>query len=63
MKVRDILKFSHCITDLYYKGQYVVRCEDYNKQKDIPEWLLDSNVRIIDVDIWGEIPIMDIDSR
>lgn len=29
MKVIDVLKLSSCMVDIYHKGQYVTRFEDY----------------------------------
>lgn len=49
MKVIDVLKLSSCKVDIYYKGQYVTRYEDYKDLNNIEEWLLNAEVRDFDV--------------
>lgn len=50
MKVIDVLKLSSCMVDIYYKGQYVSRFEDYKDLDNIEDWLLNSEVRGFDTD-------------
>lgn len=64
MKVIDILKLSSCKVDIYYKGQYITRFEDYKDLNNIEEWLLNSEVRDFDADIndYG-VGYLEIDSE
>lgn len=48
MKVIDVLKLSSCKVQIYYKGQYVTRYEDYKDLNNIEEWLLNAEVRDFD---------------
>lgn len=49
MKVVDVLKLSSCKVDIYYKGQYVDRYENYKDLNNIEEWSLNAEVRDFDV--------------
>ena len=51
MKVIDVLKLWSCRVDIYYKGQYATRCEDYKDLNNMKEWLLNAEVRDFDADI------------
>lgn len=51
MKVIDVLKLCSCRVDIYYKGQYVTRYEDYKDLDNIEDWLLNAEVRDFDTDI------------
>lgn len=65
MKVIDVLKLCSCKVDIYYKGQYVVRYEDYKDLNNIEEWLLNAEVRDFDVmstNAWGDCHL-EIDSE
>ena len=65
MKVIDVLKLSSCKVDIYYKGQYVVRYEDYKDLNNIEEWLLNAEVRDFDAmstNAWGDCHL-EIDSK
>ncbi|WP_195515538.1 hypothetical protein [Paraclostridium bifermentans] len=65
MKVIDVLKLSSCKVDIYYKGQYVTRYEDYKDLNNIEEWLLKAEVRDFDVmstNAWGDCHL-EIDSE
>lgn len=48
MKVIDVLRLCSCKVDIYYKGQYVTRFEDYKDLDNIEEWLLNAEVRDFD---------------
>ena len=65
MKVIDVLKLSSCKVDIYYKGQYVTRFEDYKDLNNIEEWLLNAEVRDFDAmstNAWGDCHL-EIDSE
>ena len=65
MKVIDVLKLSSCKVDIYYKGQYVTRYEDYKDLNNIEEWLLNAEVRDFDAmstNAWGDCHL-EIDSE
>lgn len=65
MKVIDVLKLSSCRVDIYYKGQYVTRYEDYKDLNNIEEWLLNAEVRDFDAmstNAWGDCHL-EIDSE
>lgn len=49
MKVIDVLKLSSCRVDIYHKGQYVTRYEDYKDLNNIEEWLLNAEVKDFDM--------------
>ena len=59
MKVIDVLKLTSCRADIYYKGQYVTRYEDYKDLNNIEEWLLNAEVR----DFGTDICCLEIDSE
>lgn len=63
MKVIDVLKLSSCRVDIYYKGQYVTRYEDYKDLNNIEEWLLNAEVRDFDVYNNYEACYLEIDSE
>lgn len=65
MKVIDVLKLSSCKVDIYYKGQYITRCEDYKDLNNMEEWLLNAEVRDFDTisaNAWGDC-YLEIDSE
>ena len=65
MKVIDVLKLSSCKVDIYYKGQYVTRYEDYKDLNNIEEWLSNAEVRDFDAmstNVWGDCHL-EIDSE
>ena len=65
MKVIDVLKLSSCRVDIYYKGQYATRFEDYKDFNNIEEWLLNAEVRDFDAmstNAWGDCHL-EIDSE
>lgn len=51
MKVVEVLRLSNCAVDIYHKGQYITRFEDYKDFNSIEEWLLNSEIRDFDTDI------------
>ena len=63
MKVIDVLKLSSCRVDIYYKGQYVTRYEDYKNLNNIEEWLLNAEVRDFDMYNDYEACYLEIDSK
>lgn len=63
MKVIDVLKLSSCRVDIYYKGQYMTRYEDYKDLNNIEEWLLNAEVRDFDMYNDYEACYLEIDSE
>lgn len=63
MKVIDVLKLSSCRVDIYYKGQYMTRYEDYKDLNNIEEWLLNAEVKDFDMYNDYEACYLEIDSQ
>lgn len=63
MKVIDVLKLSSCRVNIYYKGQYMTRYEDYKDLNNIEEWLLNAEVRDFDMYNDYEACYLEIDSQ
>lgn len=63
MKVIDVLKLSSCRVDIYHKGQYVTRYEDYKDLNNIEEWLLNAEVKDFDMYNDYEACYLEIDSQ